>query len=80
MPLKTVCLQRKVVMRPKPWSKSWEWPKYNIQGAHFKLTPRQEEKAKKLAQPWLEYDMLKEYDTTQLEEEIHEEIQKEMTK
>ncbi|XP_037541443.1 39S ribosomal protein L19, mitochondrial [Nematolebias whitei] len=70
----------KVLMRPKPWSKNWEWTKFNIQGAHFNLTPRQKEKVEKLAQPWLEYDMLKEYDTTQLEEDIHKEVQEEMSK
>nr|XP_020444172.1 39S ribosomal protein L19, mitochondrial [Monopterus albus] len=72
----------KVKMRPKPWSKRWERPKFNIQGIAFSLclTPEKMEHAQKWAQPWLEYDMLKEYDTTKLEEEILREVQKEMNK
>lgn len=69
-------------MRPKPWSKRWERPKFNIQGIRFDqcLTPEQMEHAQKWAEPWREYDMLKEYDTTKLEEEIFSEVQKEMSK
>ncbi|XP_028997002.1 39S ribosomal protein L19, mitochondrial [Betta splendens] len=72
----------KVRMRPKPWSKRWERPKFNIKGIRFDLclTPEQMEHAQKWAQPWQEYDMLKEYDTTKLEEEIFSEVQKEMSK
>lgn len=72
----------KVKMRPKPWSKRWERPKFNIQGIRFDLalTPEQMEHAQKWAQPWQEYDMLKEYDTTKLEEQILAEVQREMSK
>ncbi|XP_061602605.1 39S ribosomal protein L19, mitochondrial [Cololabis saira] len=72
----------KVKMRPKPWSKRWERPKFNIQGIRFDLcmTPRQMEFVQKFAQPWLEYDMLKEYDTSELEEHIFTEVQQEMSK
>ncbi|XP_071335536.1 large ribosomal subunit protein bL19m [Trachinotus anak] len=72
----------KVRMRPKPWSKRWERPKFNIQGIRFdlSLTPEQMEHAKKWAQPWKEYDMLKEYDTSKLEEQILSEFQREMSK
>ncbi|XP_026174427.1 large ribosomal subunit protein bL19m [Mastacembelus armatus] len=72
----------KVKMRPKPWSKRWERPKFKIQGILFDLclTPRRMEHAQKWAQPWLEYDMLKEYDTTKLEEEILSEVEREMSK
>lgn len=72
----------KVRMRPKPWSKRWERPKFNIQGIRFDLsmTPAQIEGAQRHAQPWLEYDMLKEYDTTKLEEEILKEMQQEISK
>lgn len=72
----------KVKMRPKPWSKRWERPKYNVQGIAFEqiLTPEQMEHAQKWAQPWLEYDMLKEYDTSQIQEEIHREVLREMNK
>ncbi|KAM6915726.1 large ribosomal subunit protein bL19m [Xenentodon cancila] len=72
----------KVKMRPKPWSKHWERPKFNIQGICFDLcmTPKQMEFVQKFAQPWLEYDMLKEYDTTKLEEQILTEVQQEMSK
>ncbi|XP_039873292.1 39S ribosomal protein L19, mitochondrial [Simochromis diagramma] len=72
----------KVRMRPKPWSKRWERPKFDIQGIRFdlSLTPEQMEHAQKWAQPWLEYDMLKEYDTSKLEEQIIKEVQQEMSK
>lgn len=69
-------------MRPKPWSKRWERPKYNVQGIRFDLalTPEQMEHAQKWAQPWREYDMLKEYDTSKLEEQIFHEVEQGMNK
>lgn len=72
----------KVKMRPKPWSKRWERPKFNIKGIRFDLclTPRKMEHAQKWAQPWQEYDMLKEYDTSKLEQQILSEVQQEMSK
>ncbi|XP_034756493.1 39S ribosomal protein L19, mitochondrial isoform X2 [Etheostoma cragini] len=72
----------KVRMRPKPWSKRWERPKFNIQGIRFdlSLTPEQMEHAQKWAQPWQEYDMLKEYDTSELEVQILGEVQQELSK
>lgn len=72
--------QLKVKMRPKPWSKRWERPKFNIKGIHFDLalSPEQMEHAQKWAQPWLEYDMLKEYDTSKLEQEVYTEVQQEL--
>ncbi|XP_042359744.1 39S ribosomal protein L19, mitochondrial [Plectropomus leopardus] len=72
----------KVRMRPKPWSKRWERPKFNIQGIRFDLalTPRKMEHAQKWAQPWHEYDMLKEYDTSKMEEQLLDEVEKEMSK
>ncbi|XP_034554963.1 39S ribosomal protein L19, mitochondrial [Notolabrus celidotus] len=74
--------QMKVRMRPKPWSKRWERPKFDIKGIRFDLalTPEQMEHAQKWAEPWNEYDMLKEYDTSKLEEQIHKEVQQEMSK
>lgn len=74
--------QIKVKMRPKPWSKRWERPKFNIQGIRFDLTlsPEKMEHAQKWAQPWLEYDMLKEYDTSKLEQQIYAEVQQEINK
>ncbi|XP_036406311.1 39S ribosomal protein L19, mitochondrial [Megalops cyprinoides] len=72
----------KVKMKPKPWSKRWERPKFNIQGIRFDLclSPEKMEEAKKWDKPWLEYDMLKEYDTTQLEKSVWQEVQQEMSK
>ncbi|XP_029985127.1 large ribosomal subunit protein bL19m [Sphaeramia orbicularis] len=72
----------KVKMRPKPWSKRWERPKFNIKGINFNLclTPEKMEHAQKWAEPWREYDMLKEYDTSKLEEQIFSEVQREMNK
>lgn len=72
----------KVKMRPKPWSKRWERPKFNIKGIRFdlSLTPEQMEHAQKWAEPWREYDMLKEYDTSKLEEQILKEVNQELSK
>ncbi|XP_067098163.1 39S ribosomal protein L19, mitochondrial [Osmerus mordax] len=72
----------KVRMRPKPWSKRWERPIFNIKGIRFELclTPEQMEHAQKWAEPWREYDMLKEYDTSRLEENILKEVKQEMSK
>lgn len=74
--------QVKVKMRPKPWSKRWERPKFNIQGIRFDLalSPEKMEHAQKWAQPWLEYDMLKEYNTSKLEQQIYAEVQQEINK
>ncbi|KAI1897220.1 hypothetical protein AGOR_G00081000 [Albula goreensis] len=68
----------KVKMKPKPWSKRWERPKYNVQGIRFDLclTAEKMQEAQKWAQPWLEYDMLKEYNTSALEDSIWQEVQK----
>ncbi|MBN3318610.1 RM19 protein, partial [Atractosteus spatula] len=72
----------KVKMKPKPWSKRWERPKYKVQGIRFDLclTEEQMEEAKKWDQPWLEFDMLRDYDTTKIEEKIWNEVQREMSK
>ncbi|XP_007260532.2 39S ribosomal protein L19, mitochondrial [Astyanax mexicanus] len=72
----------KVKMKPRPWSKRWDRPKFNIKGIRFDLyvTPEQMEHAQKWAQPWQEYDMLKEYDTSALEEKIYQEVQAELRK
>ncbi|CAL8392173.1 unnamed protein product [Arctogadus glacialis] len=69
----------RVRMLPKPWSKRWERPKYDVKGIRFDLclSPEQMEHAQKWAQPWVEYDMLKEYDTSKLEEDIYTELQQE---
>ncbi|KAG7257084.1 hypothetical protein CRUP_016320 [Coryphaenoides rupestris] len=68
----------KVRMLPKPWSKRWERPTFDIKGIRFDLclTPEQMEHAQKWAKPWVEYDMLKEYDTSKLGEDIYAEVQK----
>ncbi|XP_077567658.1 large ribosomal subunit protein bL19m [Stigmatopora nigra] len=79
VPINTV----KVKMRPRPWSKHWERPKFAIQGIPFELyvSPAGKEHVeKKYGMPWLEYDMLREYDTTDIEKEIHNEMQHEMKK
>ncbi|CAJ1077053.1 S ribosomal protein L19%2C mitochondrial [Xyrichtys novacula] len=72
----------KVKMRPKPWSKRWERPKFDIKGINFELalTPEKMERAQKWAEPWNEFDMLREYDTSELEEKIFKEVQQEMNK
>ncbi|XP_072551274.1 large ribosomal subunit protein bL19m [Salminus brasiliensis] len=74
--------QLKVKMKPRPWSKRWERPKFNIKGIRFDLhlSPEHMEQAQKWAEPWREYDMLKEYDTSLLEKKIFQEIQAELEK
>ncbi|XP_060769793.1 39S ribosomal protein L19, mitochondrial isoform X2 [Neoarius graeffei] len=69
--------QLKVKMKPRPWSKRWERPKFNIQGIRFDLylTPEQMKHAQEWAEPWRKYDMLMEYDTSSLEEKIYQEVQ-----
>ncbi|XP_019376389.1 PREDICTED: 39S ribosomal protein L19, mitochondrial [Gavialis gangeticus] len=70
----------KVIMKPKPWSKRWERPKYNIQGIQFELPKEKMEEAKKWSKPWVPFDMLREYDTSELEKEIWEEVNEELKK
>ncbi|XP_078300768.1 large ribosomal subunit protein bL19m [Panthera onca] len=69
--------QLKVKMKPKPWSKRWERPKFNIKGIRFDLclTEEQMKEAQKWSQPWLEFDMMREYDTSKIEAAIWDEIQ-----
>uniref|UniRef100_A0A8D0HD83 Large ribosomal subunit protein bL19m n=1 Tax=Sphenodon punctatus TaxID=8508 RepID=A0A8D0HD83_SPHPU len=72
----------KVIMKPKPWLKRWERPRFKIQGIRFDLCLTEEnmEKAKKWDMPWIEFDMLKEYDTSELEKRIWEEVNRELKK
>ncbi|XP_009870920.1 PREDICTED: 39S ribosomal protein L19, mitochondrial, partial [Apaloderma vittatum] len=69
-----------VRMKPKPWSKRWERPKYNIKGIKFELPEKTMKEAKKWSQPWLEFDMLREYDTSKIEEKIWKEVSEELKK
>ncbi|KAG2468709.1 39S ribosomal protein L19, mitochondrial isoform X1 [Polypterus senegalus] len=72
----------KVIMKPKPWSKRWERPKFKIQGIRFDLclTEEQKQEAMKWDQSWQEFDLMKEYDTSKIEEEIWQEVKQEMGK
>ncbi|CAH7135430.1 39S ribosomal protein L19, mitochondrial [Phodopus roborovskii] len=67
----------KVKMKPKPWSKRWERPYFNIKGIRFDLalTEEQMKEAQKWSQPWLEFDMMREYDTSKIEASLWEEIE-----
>ncbi|XP_024414295.2 large ribosomal subunit protein bL19m [Desmodus rotundus] len=69
--------QLKVKMKPKPWSKRWERPKFNVKGIRFDLclTEEQMKEAQKWSKPWLEFDMMREYDTSKIEAEIWNEIE-----
>ncbi|XP_055396199.1 large ribosomal subunit protein bL19m isoform X1 [Bubalus kerabau] len=69
--------QLKVKMKPKPWSKRWERPKFNVKGIRFDLclTEEQMKEAQKWSQPWLEFDMMREYDTSKIEAAIWNEIE-----
>ena len=51
-------------MKPQPWSKRCERPKYNIKGIKFELHETKMKEAQKWKQPWLEFDMLREYNTS----------------
>ncbi|TSO15218.1 Intersectin-2 [Bagarius yarrelli] len=65
-----------------PVNERWERPKFNILGIRFDLclTAEQMEHAQKWAQPWRRFDMLREYDTSELEEKIYHEVQTELKK
>ncbi|XP_032911606.1 39S ribosomal protein L19, mitochondrial [Catharus ustulatus] len=69
-----------VRMKPKPWSKRWERPKYNIKGIKFELPEHKMKAAQKWSQPWLEFDMLREYDTSKIEAKIRKELSEELEK
>ncbi|XP_062065725.1 large ribosomal subunit protein bL19m [Lepus europaeus] len=66
-----------VKMKPKPWSKRWERPNFNIKGIQFdlSLTEEQMKAAQKWSQPWLEFDMMREYDTSKIKAAIWDEIE-----
>ncbi|XP_034622514.1 39S ribosomal protein L19, mitochondrial isoform X3 [Trachemys scripta elegans] len=72
--------QLKVKMKPKPWTKRWERPKFNIKGIRFELPEEMMKEAQKWSQPWIEFDMLREYDTSKLEKEIWKEVNEELKK
>ncbi|KAM4867464.1 large ribosomal subunit protein bL19m [Thomomys bottae] len=67
----------KVKMKPKPWSKRWERPQFKIKGIRFDLalTEEQMKEAQKWNRPWLEFDMMREYDTSKIEAIIWDEIE-----
>lgn len=67
-------------MKPKPWTKRWERPQFNIQGIHFELPEKIMEEAQKWSKPWIKFDMLREYDTSKLEKEIWEEVNEALKK
>ncbi|NXR09703.1 RM19 protein, partial [Semnornis frantzii] len=69
-----------VRMKPKPWSKRWERPQYNIKGIKFELPEKKMKEAQKWSQPWVEFDMLREYDTSKIEEKIWKEVSEELKK
>ncbi|CAM4639747.1 large ribosomal subunit protein bL19m isoform X1 [Lepidochelys kempii] len=72
--------QLKVKMKPRPWTKRWERPKFNIQGIHFELPKEMMEEAQKWSMPWIQFDMLREYNTSKLEKEIWKEVNEELKK
>ncbi|XP_061463509.1 large ribosomal subunit protein bL19m isoform X2 [Rhineura floridana] len=71
-----------VGMKPRPWSKHWEHPKFNIQGINFDLYLHEKDKAriKKWQMPWRKFDMMKEYDTSEIEKKIWAEVNEELGK
>ncbi|XP_075057452.1 large ribosomal subunit protein bL19m [Mixophyes fleayi] len=70
-----------VKMKPRPWSKRWEQQKHNIKGIVFEyyLLEKHIKRAKKSAKPWEEFDMLKKYDTTAIEQKILKEVTEKLT-
>lgn len=71
-----------VKMKPRPWSKRWEHPKFKIQGINFDLYlyEKHKKKIEKWSMPWREFDMMKEYDTAKIEKDILEEVTEELKK
>ncbi|XP_072263546.1 large ribosomal subunit protein bL19m [Pyxicephalus adspersus] len=71
-----------VQMKPRPWSKRWEQHRFNIKGINFEkyLLEKHIKRAKKSAKPWEEFDMLKEYDTTKIEQELLQELDRKLDK
>ena len=67
-------------MKPQPWSKRWERPKYNIKGKKIELPEKKMKEAQKWKQPWLEFDMLWEYNTSKIVEKIWREASEELKK
>uniref|UniRef100_A0A8D2IRF8 Large ribosomal subunit protein bL19m n=2 Tax=Varanus komodoensis TaxID=61221 RepID=A0A8D2IRF8_VARKO len=74
--------QIKVKMKPRPWSKHWEHPKFNIKGIDFDLYLSEKDKARveKWKMPWREFDMMLEYDTSNIEKLIWDEVNEELRK
>ncbi|XP_015262689.1 PREDICTED: 39S ribosomal protein L19, mitochondrial [Gekko japonicus] len=70
----------KVKMKPRPWSAHWEHPRFKIQGINFDfyLDEKDKEKVKEWNKPWLEFDMMREYDTSRIREKIWEEVNAEL--
>ncbi|XP_042302883.1 39S ribosomal protein L19, mitochondrial [Sceloporus undulatus] len=70
----------KVKMKPRPWSKRWEHPKFNIQGISFDLylNEKAKERVEKWKMPWREFDFMKEYDTSKIEKEIWKEVNEDL--
>lgn len=61
----------KVVLKPKPWLERWE--RQDLNGVEeFEVSPRDRERAEKVAKPWLKYDLMKNYMKTIPEEEQSE--------
>ncbi|KAG8535155.1 hypothetical protein GDO81_007104 [Engystomops pustulosus] len=73
--------EMRVKMKPRPWSKRWEQEKHNIKGINFDyyLLEKHKQRAKKSAQPWVKFDMLREYDTSKLEKEILQEVNQKLS-
>ncbi|KAH0621789.1 hypothetical protein JD844_023416 [Phrynosoma platyrhinos] len=70
----------KVKMKPRPWSKRWEHPKFNIQGINFDLylDEKAKERVEKWKMPWREFDFMKEYDTSKIEKKIWKEVNEDL--
>ncbi|XP_074050381.1 large ribosomal subunit protein bL19m isoform X2 [Macrotis lagotis] len=67
----------RVRMKPPPWSKRWERPKFGLRGARLDLclSPARLREAERRRRPWLEFDMMRERRTAELEAQIWEEIE-----
>ncbi|KAG8510354.1 39S ribosomal protein L19, mitochondrial [Galemys pyrenaicus] len=66
-----------IKMKPKPWSKCWECPKFNIKGIGFDLSLSEEQmkESQKWSQSWFEFDRMREYDTSKTEAVLWDEIE-----
>ncbi|XP_035686162.1 39S ribosomal protein L19, mitochondrial-like [Branchiostoma floridae] len=72
-------LDTKVILKPPPWY--WRWERVELQGInreHMRenhLSQKRLDKMDKHRKPWMEFDLMYEYDTTQVEQDVLKDMQ-----